>query len=288
MLPNEVYKSFSDNDKFKEDLVEAFCGALDNILNKYVSIGYGTMVVYNMLNIIFRDFEFTTESNAPKTRMEQIISMIDTTRTISQKTITLKKPTNIPSNIWDEVLDCAEKILRDNGFDEKLSSNSQNSKKDPGINEIIEQNDKGSIITKVYLNKKGSDVLKEKGIYIKEGTLLGRGIDPTKKPSSTEAYKNSISKLSELGVDDKWIEKQHKEKDRFGLERLDEVKLKARQQNKKITEVRVVNPKSLKADKYFQIIGEDKNGREYIIHTYVAQNKKGSIKQETINSYLDD
>ena len=42
-----------------EDLLEAFCGTIDMVLyEKAKSVGYGSIVIFNLLKLIFGDFTF--------------------------------------------------------------------------------------------------------------------------------------------------------------------------------------------------------------------------------------
>jgi hypothetical protein len=69
---------------------------------------------------------------------------------------------------------------------------------------------------------------------------------------------------------------------------LDEVLLKARSKNKKIIKIDVDTPKSLKKDKIFQIFGIDNDGKKYVLHTFIPEQKQGNIKQQIINDFLEN
>lgn len=288
IMPPSIYEIGGSNLKLKEDLIESFCGALDAAFNKYVSNGYGSICVYNLIKIVLDDYEFEIDPTTSKTRLEQFIEMINTSRKITEeKKIVLPRPINISNDIWDQVLQAVSDVLYGNGITEQVVGSKDEIKKDKGIEEKIEQNEDGAYITRIYLKKSGSDVLKEKGINIKAGTLLGESISPTKKPGSEKAYSKALEAIASYGITDEWIKDRQREKNRFNLSYLDEALYKARSINKDIKEIEVVNPKTYKNDKIYQIIGYNEEGKKYIVHTYIPTIKKGNLKQETINDWLE-
>ena len=288
IMPPDIYEIGGSNLKLKEDLIESFCGALDASFNKYVSNGYGSICVYNMIKIVLDDYEFDVDPTTSKTRLEQFIEMINTSRKITdEKKIVLQRPINISVEIWNQVLSAVSDVLFGNGITEQVVGSKDEIKKDKGIEEKIEQDENGAYITKIFLKRSGSEVLKEKGIDIKPGTLLGESISPTKKPGSEKAYSKAMETIASYGITDEWIKERQKEKNRFNLDNLDQALYKAKSVNKNIKEIEVTNPKTYKNDKIYQIIGYDKEGKKYIVHTYIPTIKKGNLKQETINDWLE-
>jgi hypothetical protein len=288
IMPPDIYEIGGSNLKLKEDLIESFCGALDVAFNKYVSNGYGSICVYNMIKIVLDDYQFEIDPTTSKTRLEQFIEMINTSRKVAdEKKIVLPRPINISVDIWDQVLQVVSDVLFGNGIMEQVVGTKDEIKKDKGIEEKIEQGENGSYITRIFLKKSGSDVLKEKGINIRTGTLLGESISPTKKPGSEKAYSHAMETIASYGITDEWIKERQKEKNRFNLDHLDEALYKAKSVNKNIKEIEVTNPKTYKNDKIYQIIGHDKDGKKYIVHTYIPTIKKGNLKQETIDDWLE-
>ena len=288
IMPPDIYEIGGSNLKLKEDLIESFCGALDASFNKYVSNGYGSICVYNMIKMVLDDYEFDIDPTTSKTRLEQFIEMINTSRKVAdEKKIVLQRPINISVEIWDQVLSAVSDVLFGNGITEQVVGSKDEIKKDKGIEEKIEQDENGAYITKIFLKRSGSEVLKEKGIDIRAGTLLGESISPTKKPGSEKAYSQAMETIASYGITDEWIKERQKEKNRFNLDNLDQALYKAKSINKAIKEIEVTNPKTYKNDKIYQIIGYDKDGKKYIVHTYIPTIKKGNLKQETINDWLE-
>jgi len=286
IMPEQLYDIYGDNLKLAEDMLESFCGALDEAFYKNVSLGYGSICIYNLFSLVFDNYQFPENADPPKTQIEQLIEKINTSRTYSQKKIVMPKPNEVPESVWKELLDYAKNLFAENGIEEEIVSKKEI--KDKGFNEVIEKNEQGQIVTKIYLKKSGADVLRQKGINIKNNTLVGMSTSATKGPGSKEAYTNVLKKLEEYGITDEWVAAKNAEKNINNLEFLDEVLLKARSKNKKIVKIDVDTPKSLKKDKIFQIFGIDNDGKKYVLHTFVPEQKQGNIKQQIINDYLEN
>ena len=284
IMPPQLYEIYGDNLKLAEDMVESFCGALDEAFYKNVSLGYGSMCVYNLFSLVFDNYQFPENTDPPKTQIEQLIEKINTSRTYTEKKIVMPKPNEVSENVWKELLAYAKNLFVENGIEEEIVSKREN--KDKGFTEVIEKNDQGQIVTKIYLKKSGADVLRQKGINIKNNTLIGSSISATKGPGSKEAYTNVLKKLEEYGITDEWVSRKNEEKNIHKLEFLDEVLLKARAKNNKIFKIDIRDVKDLKKDKIFQIFGIDNKGKKHVIHTFVPEQKQGNIKQETINDFL--
>ena len=285
IMPPQLYNIYGDNLKLAEDMLESFCGALDEAFYKSVSLGYGSMCIYNLFSLVFDNYQFPDNADPPKTQIEQLIEKINTSRIHTEKTIVMPKPNEVPESVWKELLAYAKNLFSENGIQEDIVSKKEN--KDKGFNEVIEKNDQGQIVTKIYLKKSGADVLRQKGINIKNNTLVGSSTSATKGPGSKEAYTNVLKKLREYGITDEWVSIKNAEKNIHKLEFLDEVLLKARAKNKDIVKIDIDTPKSLKKDKIFQIYGIDNKGKKHVLHTFVPEQKQGNIKQEIINDFLE-
>ena len=67
-------------------------------------------------------------------------------------------------------------------------------------------------MTKIYLKKSGADVLRQKGVNIKNNSLIGISTNATKGPGSKEAYSNALNKLEEYGITNEWVSIKNAEK----------------------------------------------------------------------------
>ena len=285
IMPEKMYPILEDNIKLAEDLNESFCGALDQAFYKNLSLGFGSMCVYNLFSLVFDNYNFPENAEPPKTQIGQLIEKINTNRVYAEKKIVIPKPNEVPENVWDEILTYARNVFKEKGINEEIVSKLE--KKDIGFKEVIEKNEQGQIVTKIYLKKSGANILREKGINIKNDILLGMSVDATKGPGSKKAYANALKKLKEYGIDQDWINTKNVEKNISNLEFLDQVLLKARTINNKIVKIDIKDVENLKRDKVFQIIGIDDKGKRYSIHSYIPEQKQGNIKQQAINDFLE-
>ena len=284
-----VPEVLSTNLKLKEDMIEAFCGAIDIILNRYTNRGYGTIIVMNMYKLLFDTFDFRMDINQapPKTKAIQLIPKISSTAAAVERHIYIPKPPDTDMDVWKDVLSDFSTNLREKGIMVPVSEKKQEELVDMGVRERVSKNDNGQYITEVYLTKRGYDVLKSLGIKVKKDMLLGKSIAATKDPGSRDAYEAALIKLSQLGVTDDWVETQRSKKHIKHLEHTDEVLLKAKSIHRDIVEIDVIKAGSLKRDNIFQILGETREGKKYVLYTYITDNKIGNKFQETIDKFLD-
>ena len=176
------------------------------------------------------------------------------------------------------------KTLKENGIEDEIVSEGKENK-DRGITEEVSINSDGQYITKIYLKKSGTDILKKKGINIKPNTLIGKSISSTLKPGSEMAYSDALVFMEKYGITMDWIKEKQKEKNKINLNHVDEVLLKSRNSNKKIIEITIEEAKKLKGDTLYQIIGYDKDDKKYIVHNFIPT-EKGNGKQMIIDDYL--
>ena len=286
IMPPQLYEIYGDNLKLAEDLMESFCGALDEAFYKNLSLGYGAMCVYNLFSLVFDNYQFPEHTDPPKTQIGQLIEKINTSRIHTDKTIVIPKPNEVPENVWKELMAYAKNLFAENGIKEEIVAKKDG--KDSGFKEVIEKNDQGQIVTKIYLKKSGADVLRQKGVNIKNNSLIGISTNATKGPGSKEAYSNALNKLEEYGITNEWVSIKNAEKNINNLEFLDEVLLKARAKNNKIVKIDITDVKNLKKDKIFQIFGIDNKGKKHVVHTFIPEQKQGNIKQATIDDFLEN
>ena len=279
---------FRGNQKFQEDLFESITGALDIILNnKSNTLGQSTNIIYYVFKNMFDDYNFTEELKRPaRNFVEQLIKEIRDTKAKSEKTFHMKKPNEIPSEIWEEILTCGNNILLKNGIETPLSihANVENN----GIETVEEKNDNSLINVKVILNDYGSKVLAKHGKNIKPGTILGQASEATRRPANNNAFENAREFLIKKGITPEWRDNIRRKKIAAQIDGLDIALAKAKSKYPQIVEVSVRNAKTLKKDQFYQVFGIDKDNKKYVLDIFVSDDKLRDNFQLAIDHYLEN
>ena len=92
-----------------EDLLEAFCGTIDNLL--YIrkgTLGLGVIAIYNLMKLLFDDINFPEESDISsdpdKTYVQQFFSGQAFRIIEKQQYTNLRRPKEIPEKIWGTIV----------------------------------------------------------------------------------------------------------------------------------------------------------------------------------------
>lgn len=276
-----------DNQAIQEDLFESVTGALDIILNeKSSNLGQATNIIYYVFKNMFDDYDFSNElKRVDRNYVEQLIKEIRDVKPKSEKTFHMKKPNEIPSDIWDEILECGNQILLKNDIDTPLSihGNVENN----GINFTTQKLANSMIEAKVILNDYGSKVLAKHGKNIKAGTVLGKTTEATLRPAKSNAFENARQFLIKKGITPEWRDMIKRKKTAAQLEGLELALAKARSENPNIVEVSVKSTKTLKKDQFYQVYGLDKNNKKYVLDVFVSDDKARNNYQLAIDHYLE-
>lgn len=273
--------------KLSEDLVEAFFGALDTVMNKIsTNRGQSINIVYYFYKKLFDDYEFVGElKGADKNFIEQMIPQIKnaSTKAVVEESIQAKKPDKVPIEIWDEMLSFGNKMLEKEGINTPLSIHGKEENR--GFELKIFKKE-GKTIHKVIVNDFGSKVFASRGINIKPGTVIGESSEATKRPGANVAYEKAREYLNKKGVDENW-------RDLIKIKKLEETiddlylaLAKAKKHNPEIKYISVDKTKALTKHHFYQVFGLDKNMRKYVLYTLVSDDQKRNNFQLAIDCYL--
>lgn len=293
LIPKELAK----NAKVREDLSEAFAGVVEIILNKYARRGLGQIVLLNMVNILFRDYDFDLgekmkrDLRPPETKLIQWYSEIGGSgEKMEKERITLQKPRSVQQKDWDVVMDDFEKVLKKKGILIPVTENKGN--KEEGVVFKTEQNENGTHTVNVYLNDAGYKALERKGLKPPKNKFLAKASGKDLKLTDKNAKIRAMEKLEEIGLTDEWKEKRRVEKNQKRVEGVDEALIKARSEDKNIVEVMPKEAKRTTEFVVYQLYGIMKDGRKTVLETIVYDlKKKGSGNpmngyQDVVNKYL--
>jgi dsRNA-specific ribonuclease len=281
-------EQFRDNLQLKEDLFEAFIGAIEHILNdKSTIIGQSTDIMYYIFKRIFENYSFEEELKLDsRTWVEQLIPGIADYKQVEKRFIKINKPNEIDDDIWQEILKCGNEILEKNDIFVPLSSTSQQTKDDRGFEFIQNKLEDGKIESKVIINDYGAKVLSAKGKKFKPGQVIGVSYDATNRPGKTKAFDKAREYLESKGIDKAWLEEEKIKKQAGKLENYDMALKKAQKMYPQIKYLKIQVPRNIKRDIFIQILGYDKDNNPYLIYNFISDNKMQNNFQEAINEFL--
>lgn len=289
-----------DNSKIKEDLLEAFGGAIELTLNKRGIYGLSEEIFVNMFKIIYDNYEFKQVKD-PKTWLMQLIDQIRPAsiakRKFSidkEKNIYMPRPQDIDEKLFQKIVDYANKLVTEEDVSKKIvTKKKENKEKDEGEDKGIDvreyyDTDKHKYIAEFFIDDYGVKVLKYYGFNFKRNQILGKAIEATKKPASRHAGEKAREYLNNLGINNEWIKEQKSRKlieDNAPLGK--EALLKAKSYNKKIIKLGIKN-KTLKSDAVYVLYGEDDKGQRYILQKYVTTDTRSKFVQNILfETYLN-
>lgn len=281
-------KETSTSLKEHEDLYEAFAGGLELVLNKFTVMGKSTKIFYHLFHILYDDFDFGKIQIDPRTWLGQLIEGINKKSFIPKKdkTYFLPRPREIPPEVFSKIIDSANSILEEEGFESPLSDVNTAKQRDPGFEfkTLITPNNQTEF--RVILNDHGAEVLQSYGFKLRSGTIIGKAIEATSKPAERNGSENARQNLMRLGITDDWKNEQRRKRKFSKIHNYREALAKAKSMHKEICELDITNPLTLKRDNFFQLIGLTKNHKKYLLWTKITQDKTANNFQETINEFL--
>jgi dsRNA-specific ribonuclease len=277
-----------------EDLFESFTGALDTILNKKsTTIGQSSNLIYYLYKKMFDNYDFKKELIGPtRNFVEQLVEQIKFFVPPQEKTFPLKNPnrSEIPQDVWEEIIEKGNQILKDNDIMTPLSIHGMKNKGDKGVIMKTFPTADNKIKTQIIMTPFGSKTFFRYGVKIKENTIIGEAIEPTRRPSEGKAWMAARNFLLKKGIDEKWRDriKIKKVRDNLDEEKYALALLKAKDKNKNIVEITITRPKGLKKDDFYQITGLDKNMNKYILSTFVSDDNQRDNFALTLDKFIEE
>jgi hypothetical protein len=281
-----------------EDLLEAFCGTIDSLLyessqkggNK--TMGYGTIVVYNMMKLIFDDYQFQEEKKSStepdRTFVEQTFSGQAFRVIESQPYTNLPRPKDIPMDVWTKTVKKINDFWVPLGFNKVTVS--KDTKDHRGISREVSQTRDGKTTVKISILKDYAIIARRYGIDIPpEEIVIGKSTKNTQKIAEKEAYAKGKDFLIRKGMTREWRESQNKKKKRSAIMNMELVYEKAKKEFPEIVEEPIVKrSKEMKIGGVdtviYQIIGRNSEGEQIVIFTLPSQDQ--AYEQGVIDTYL--
>jgi len=295
LIPKELAK----NAKVREDLTEAFAGGVEIILNKYARRGLGQIVLLNMVNCLFHDYDFDLGEKMQKdllpleTKLIQWYSGIGGSgEKMEKERITIKKPRSVQQKDWDIIREDFEKILKKKGILIPITENNGN--REEGVVFKVEQHDNKTHTVNVHLNDAGYKALERNGLNPPKNKFLAKATGKDASLVDKNAKVRAMEKLEEIGLTDEWRDKRRIEKNQKRVEGVDQALIKARSENRNIVEV---VPKEVKRTTEFivyQLYGIMNDGRTTVLETVVHDIKLKSSGtqmngfQDVVDKYLSE
>ena len=279
-----------------EDLLESFCGTIDQILfNKSKKMGLGVIIIYNLIKLLFDSFTFETEEESntdpDRTYVEQLFSgqVFRPAMQIKQQYTNLRRPKEIPEDLWDKVVKDINKKIEPEGINPVIVK--KDTTDHPGISYDSKVDSNGKVTVIITILKPFAEIARKLGIDIPDRNIvIGKSTKNTKKIAEKEAYAQAKRYVVSKGMTKEWKESQKKQVKKMSLEKLDLVLEKAKRKYPTLVDVEVERTKTIKSGGQdvviYQIIGEEENGRKVSIYTLVSQDK--AYEQGVIDSYLDE
>tara|TARA_R110002126_G_scaffold121288_2_gene262762 strand:- start:735 stop:2675 length:1941 start_codon:yes stop_codon:yes gene_type:complete len=276
-----------------EDLLEALCGTIDTLLyKKSGSIGYGTIIIYNLIKMLFDGKEFKKETNRntdpDRTFVQQIFSG-QAFRIPSKFNYTLiDPPKEFPEELWEKLVKDINKKVVPEGYNPVVIE--RDSKDHRGIEVKNVSRPDGRVTVTVTILKAYAEIAKKYGIDLPAKDIeIGKSTKNTKKIAEKEAFAQAKDYLIEKGMTREWKDSQTKKKKSSVLNNMDMVYEKALEEYPDlIGEPTVERTKTLKISgqdvTVYQIVGKDETGRLIPIFTLTSQDK--AYEQGVIDTYL--
>ena len=276
-----------------EDLLEALCGTIDTLLyKKSGSVGYGTIIIYNLIKMLFDGREFKKETNRntdpDRTFVQQIFSG-QAFRIPSKFNYTLiDPPKEFPEELWGKLVKDINKKVVPEGYNPVIIERDSKDHRGIEVKNMIRPDGKVTII--VTILKQYADIARKYGIDLPSKDIeIGKSTKNTKKIAEKEAFAQAKAYLISKGMTKEWKDSQTKKKKSSVLNNTDLVYEKALEEYPNLAgEPTVERTKTLKISgqdvTVYQIIGKDETGRLIPIFTLTSQDK--AYEQGVIDTYL--
>ncbi len=289
-----IPKELKNHPATKEDMQEAFCGAIEIILNKASpNRGYATTMLLYMFQRLFKDYQFDLSKKlTPKeTQLEQWYPQIAPGK--REEKVVIKKPQTVDRGTWNRITRDFGGVMKKHGVLMPISDAA--GKNEKGVHYENDTNPDGSVTFRVYLNDAGYKVLEEKGFKVKtlKNRLLAEARSGTLGQAQTMARIRAMEKLESLGLTQDWKEKQRIEKNTRDLRGVDEALVKAKHEFRdqgKVVKVYPSKVKETKSFKVFQLYAVMKDGRKHVLENSVifagGDANPANVFQELVDRYL--
>ena len=278
-----------------EDLLESFCGTVDNLLYlRKGTLGLGVIVIYNLMKLLFDDINFPEESDISsdpdKTYVQQFFSGQGFRIVEKQQYTNLRRPKEIPEKIWGTIVNDMNKILERNDISPVIIKEDKESHRGIIEEEKLLPNGKTKITVK--LMKAYADIVRSYGIKIegKGDIILGEYISNTKKTADQFAYSRAKDFLMDHGMTKQWKDSLTKKKKSSLLQRKDLAFEKAKRKfpnlvgDLTIERLKTITLNGKKVTPY-QLRGVDDKGN--IIPIFTVPSQDSNYEQGLIDEYLD-
>ena len=276
-----------------EDLLEALCGTIDTLLyKKSGSIGYGTIIIYNMIKILFEGREFVKETkrntDPDRTFVQQIFSG-QAFRIPSKFNYTLiDSPKEFPEELWEKLVKDINKKVVPEGYNPVIIERDSKDHRGIEVKNIVRPD--GRVTVSVTILKQYADIARKYGIDLPSRDIeIGKSTKKTKKIAVKEAFSDAKDYLISKGMTREWKETQTMKKKSSVLNNTDMVYEKALEQYPELDgEPSVERTKTLQVSgqdvTVYQIVGKDNKGTLIPIFTLTSQDK--AFEQGVIDAYL--
>lgn len=282
-----------------EDLLEAICGTIDELLFlKKGKPGYGTIVIFNLMELLIGNYDFRGKDWTPsKMFVQQLFQGQAFRKEITKPYTNIPRPKDIPEDLWKKVVRGINKVIEPEGIS-PVTLQKGITKGKQGLDEIKKTLPNGKTEVKVILTKDMADRVRKLGIDIPQGgsngdVVIGEATSNTLKVADMEAYKRAKEFVVSRGMTKEWKESLNIKKVTSRQQGMDKVKIKAMKKYGKVglipDSVHISRFKEIKIQGrpviIYQIVGEVQDGVKIIIFTHTSSNKV-SGEQETIDEYL--
>lgn len=277
-----------------EDLLESFCGTIDNLL--YIrkgTLGLGVIAIYNLMKLLFDDIKFPEESDISsdpdKTYVQQFFSGQAFRIIEKQQYTNLRRPKEIPEKIWGSIVKDMNKILEKNDISPVIIKEDKESHRGIIEDEKLLPNGKTKITIK--LMKSYADIVRRYGIELAGNgdIIIGEYISNTKKTADQMAYSRAKDFLVDHGMTKQWKESLTKKKKSSLLQRKDIAFEKAKKKfpnlagDLTIERLKTITLNGKKVTPY-QLRGIDDKGT--IIPIFTVPSQDSNYEQGLIDEYL--
>ena len=278
-----------------EDLLESFCGTIDQILyEKSGKMGLGVIIIYNFLSLLFKNIKFEkeekTNTDPDRTFVDQLFSGQVFRQPVKFHYTLIKRPKEIPESTWEKIVkDMNKNFLEPEGIHPAIIK--RDTTDHPGIVNESTVSKTGKVTVKISILKEYAVIARRLGIDIPpREILIGESTRAIKKIAEKEAYTQAKEYVVSKGMTKEWKENLKKKNKILVLENIDEALEKAKTRFPEIVSISIERPKTMKVNGVdcvvYQIVGEDKDGKKISIFTLPSQEK--AYEQEVINEYLID
>ena len=291
-----------------EDLLEAFYGTIDHLLYQIKeSVGLGAIVTYNLMKLLFDDYDFPGNSKGKTSSSDVSSGTIMPDKTFVQqafkgkafKTDTKKekhytpltRPSVIPEDIWSKIVKNMNRTLEENEINPVKIRKDTNDH--PGIVEEVKKLPDGKSRVTIKILESYVKLLRKYDIYLEgRGDIeIGDSIKNTQKSADKVAYQRAAEYLKTHGITIEWKNLINDIQQSSTLMNEDKALMKAKKKYPEIVEIKVhrTNPKirkNIQGVITYQIQGITEEGK--LIPVYTISSSDPGYEQGIIDEFLED